>query len=206
MTCKIQFLKNISMSLLGFIVILGVFWLAGAKALPFGERSFHADARQIKPWIILDTKPKNVLISNSRGVYGYDLKNAKFNSDSIYNASLTGISANEVLRLVQHAYYSDAGQGHMFIGIDNICDSYTEKLDGSFFDTDYLTSKPTLTHDFKRIRAILSSPLTLIKRIVFNRPGIDAHGFSSYFPDKNYQTGGVKKSLEVREKADYFLR
>ena len=201
MNNKKTFFNNIILSLLGFCLLLIAFWLAGARALPFGSGVFHTAARQIKPWVILDKKPSQVLISNSRGVYGYNPK--QLGLSNFYNASLTGISVNEMLRLTKHVYYSGAGYEHIYLGIDTICSSLTKELDDSFFNSDYLQNAPTFSHNVKRIRAILGSPLNIIKRVIQNRPGIDSFGYSSFFPDSNYQTGGVLQSLNAREVSDY---
>ena len=201
MTTKKTFFITLLFSFAGFVLILLVFWFAGARAFPFGDGSFHSNARQIKPWVIFDKKPSIILVSNSRAVFGYDTGSLK--TSKIYNASLTGISVNEILRLVQHSVFSKAGSKHIYIGLDTICDAFSDVLDGGFFDSDYLKSPPKFGHNFKRIRATLGSPLSIVKRIVFDRPGIDENGYSSFFPDKYYQTGSIQQSLRNREQTDY---
>jgi hypothetical protein len=201
MNNKLNFFIYLLSPIVLMLLLMLVFWLTGAAALPYGERSFIGNARTIKPWVVFDEKPKKVLISNSRGLYGYDLK--RNNWDGSYNFSLTGVTTYEIGRLTQHVYFSGAGETMLYIGIDSICGPAKSTLDGSFFENDYLKDEQSFFHGLRRYKSLVSSPAEVLRRTVMEKGGVDEFGFQASFPDSSYVTGGVHKSLEVRETLDY---
>jgi hypothetical protein len=201
MNHKLTFFIYLVAPIVLLLLLFLFFWGIGVSALPFGERSFIGNARTIKPWVIFDQKPSKILISNSRGLYGYNLQGIDWRD--AYNFSLTGVTPYEIGRLIQHSYYADAGKVEFFIGIDSVCGATKHALDGSFFDKDYLSEGATFLFGFKRFKALASSPAQVIRNTVMHKGGVDEQGFQSSFPDVNYVKGGVYKSLAAREKADY---
>ncbi len=201
MNAKKQFLKYLASVILAFVSMLLLFWWSGASVLPFGERDFVGNARMIKPWIIYDETPSELLITNSRGLYGYDL--SSFVNSDPYNFSLTGVGAYEISRMVKHAYFAGGENSTFYVGIDTICGEVKPSLDGTFYNDDYLLTQPNWLFNGKRIKSLVSSPADIIRRKIINKPGVDKYGFQASFPDENYVNGGIFQSLQAREKMDY---
>lgn len=201
MKTKNRYFLYLLSPLVAILLLLVIFWWSGASVLPTEDRSFVGNARMIKPWIVFDKKLEGILITNSRGVYGYNpetIANLK-----LYNFSLTGIGPYEMGRMVQHAYFSGHQTAKYFIGVDTICGVQQSTLNGTFFNKDYLQSPASIFFNLKRIKSLISSPADLLRRKVLKKPGFNDAGFQQYFPDEAYVSEGVLKSLQVRELMDY---